>query len=402
MNRHFAKAVAVSLLMLLLSGVSACGSLTDLYPTVTPSVTLTPTLTPTSTLTPTPTLSPTPTNTPTETPPPTQTPTPTLTPSPTATPTLTPTSTETPLPPPVATLNPQGVVGLGVYTVDVPYDGFDSVYHFEAQAKHKMAYVLWFQTWGDADRDFARGRVWDAYRHGLTPVITWEPWKRDFTNPVATQPEFTLQTIAAGSQDDYIRSWARSAASLGVPIVIRFAHEQSTEPGVRSWYPWQGDPEGYRGAFRHIVQIFREEGATNVQFFWSGMWLHQWAEEYYPGDDVVDWIGTTILNHGTGISEDWAAWRTFDDLFAVQYQAAVQWGKPVMIVELGTAEQGGDKADWLRDTFSSLPTKYPLVRAVLLFEVASDREWPNVDWSIASSPQSLTAFREAITDPYYK
>jgi len=39
---------------------------------------------------------------------------------------------------------------------------------------------------------------------------------------------------------------------------------------------------------------------------------------------------------------------------------------------------------------------------VLLFEVQSDREWPNINWSVASSPKSLAAFREAITHPYFK
>jgi len=391
--------VQIGLTSLLVAG---CGPVAGEYPTVTPSATHTSTATATVTTTPTPTATPTVTATPTATPTPTHTASPTLTPTPTSTPTITPTPSRTPLPPPVATLNPQGTVGLGIYTVDVPYDNFDSVYRFESQVRHKMSYVLWFQAWGDGDSAFARGRIWDAHRRGLIPVITWEPWRRDFTNTVATQPDFTLQAIAAGLQDEYIRSWARSAATMNVPIVIRFAHEQSTEPGVRSWYPWQGDPVGYREAFRHIVEVFREEGADNVEFFWSAMWLHQWADEYYPGADVVHWVGTTILNHGTEIPEDWAEWRTFSRLFDVQYQAALQWNKPIMIVELGTASAGGDKAQWLRDAFTALPASYPQVRAVLLFEVRSDREYPSINWSIAETPASLAAFRESVNTPYYR
>jgi endoglucanase len=132
------------------------------------------------------------------------------------------------------------------------------------------------------------------------------------------------------------------------------------------------------------------------------MWLHEWAPAYYPGGDVVDWVGTTILNHGTDIPEEWAQWFTFDTLLARQYDAAMQWGKPFIVVEMGSAEQGGDKAAWLRDAFGSLETRYPLVRAVLLFEIGQDREYPNVNWSVASSPESLAAFRLAIRDPYFK
>jgi hypothetical protein len=302
----------------------------------------------------------------------------------------------------VATLNPTGQVGLGVYLDDVPFDDFASVYRFESMLGHKMEYVLWFHAWGDSDRAFPSHHVWLANQMGLTPVLTWEPWSRNFDDPTATQPEYTLQSISAGNHDAYIRSWAQAAKALDVPVVIRFAHEQSTEPGVRSWYPWQGDPEGYRAAFRHIVSVFREEGANNAQFLWSAMWLNGWADQYYPGGDVVDYVGTTVLNHGTAATADWAEWRTFYELFSGQYQAALQWNKPIIITEVATAEQGGDKALWLQECFGSLKTDYPLVRGVLLLEVTSDREWPAINWSVASSAESLAAFREAISDPYFR
>lgn len=360
------------------------------------------TLLPTDTPVPTPTW--TATSAPTGTPTPTAsaTPTATATPTNTATSTPSPTPTNTPTPTPVATLNAAGRVGLGAYLDGTPYDGFAGVAGFEAMLKHKMQYALWFQSWGDSGSAFPAQSVMLAAQKKLTPVITWEPWKRDFANPTAPQPEYSLAGIASGAHDDYIRAWARGARLAGVPIVLRFAHEQSTQPGALSWYPWQGDPEGYKAAFRHVATLFRQEGAKNVQFLWSAMWLSEWANQYYPGDDVVDLVATTVLNHGTGANSSWAKWRTFDELFDPQYQAALRWGKPILITELATAEQGGDKAAWLRDCFTSLRPKYPLVQGVLLFEVQSDREWPNINWSVASSPKSLAAFREAITHPYFK
>lgn len=302
----------------------------------------------------------------------------------------------------MATLNPQGQVGLGIYTTDVPDDGFASVYRFEKLVEKKMEYVLWFQAWGDEDAAFPAEAVRAAANMGLKPVITWEPWKRQFEDPTADQPTYSLDTIDEGEHDEYIRSWARGIRSVGIPIVLRFAHEHSTEPGTKSWYPWQGDPDGYQAAFRRIANLFREEGAEEVEFLWSAMWLDSWAAEYYPGDDVVDWVGTTILNHGSGAEASWAEWRTFDDLFGPQYQAALRWGKPIMVTELATAEQGGDKAAWLRDCFSSLEESYPLVEAVLLFEVESDREWPEINWSIASSEESLIAVKQAIAGPHFR
>jgi beta-mannanase len=288
-----------------------------------------------------------------------------------------------------------------VYLENSPYDNYAAVGAFEALLKHKMAYVLWFQSWGD-DPEFRSDWVLLAAQKGLIPVITWEPWKRDFVTPWVVQPEYALETITAGQHDDYLRSWARAAKAAGVPIVLRFAHEQSTRIGARPWYPWQGDPESYRDAFRHIVAIFRQEEADNVRFLWSAMWLQLYAEAYYPGDDVVDIVGTTILNHGLGATADWAGWRTFDYLFSPEYIVAEKLGKPVMITEMATAEQGGDKPAWLRDAFSSIRTRYTLVEAVLLLEMPVDREWPVINWSVASSPASLAAFEEAIADPTFK
>jgi beta-mannanase len=302
----------------------------------------------------------------------------------------------------VATLNLAGRVGLGLYSEGVPYDGFASVEAFERLTRHKMEYVLWFQAWGDEDRGFPTEWLKLAAERELVPVITWEPWKRDFQDPTTIQPDYALAGIAAGQHDAYIRAWAEEARALGVPFVLRFAHEQSTEPGLRPWYPWQGDPQAFRAAFRHIVEVFRSAGAHNVQFLWSGMWLNSWAEQYYPGHDVVDWVGTTVLNHGLGANAAWAQWRTFEELFVGQYQAAQQWGKPLMLTELASAEQGGDKAAWLRDCFSQLRTKYPLVRGVLLLEAQSDREWPAINWSVSSSPASLEAFTEATNDAHFR
>ena len=310
--------------------------------------------------------------------------------------------TATLAPTPVATLNPAGRIGLGVFADGTPYDGYAAVRRFEALVGHKMEFALWFQAWGDADRTFPAHWVELAAENGLTPVITWEPWERDFAGPTVVQPGYTLAGIATGEHDAYLRAWAQAAEAAGVPVIVRFAHEQSTEPGQKSWYPWQGDPDAYRAAFRHIVAVFREERAKNVQFLWSAMWLQLYAPLYYPGDDAVDLVGTTVLNHGDVPPEAWGRWRSFEEIFAPQYQAALQWGKPVMITELATAEQGGDKAAWLEACFRSLRESYPLVRGVLLFEVQSDREWPLINWSVASSESSLAAFREAIADPIFR
>lgn len=254
--------------------------------------------------------------------------------------------------------------------------------------------VLIFNAWGDADRDFPTALVSQAHEQGRDVILTSEPWTRDFSNPNRPQPEYSLRSIADGLHDEYLRNWARQAAILNIPFIYRFAQEQSTDVGLLDWYPWQGDPDGYVAAFRHIHQIFQEEGVTNVRFMWSAFFHSEDAPQYYPGDDVVDIIGTTVLNHGSEIPESYAQWFDFEYLMRNQYEMITSnWpDKPIYIAELASAEQGGSKSDWLMEAFVRFSAEYTQVEGVMLIH-GVDFKYPMVDWSINSSNEALFAMQ---------
>lgn len=302
---------------------------------------------------------------------------------------------------------PDQGVAMGAY-FDPWGEGFQVFDEFEAITGADLKYALWFQAWGDDyDKAWDAEKVQDAWNHGLIPVITWEPWTRAFGNTAELQAEFSFQSILDGQHDDYINSWAIGAANAGHPIIIRFAHEQSL--AEREWYPWQADPEGFKAATCYLYEHFQAAGATNVQFMWSGMFYDRpITQEFYP-EGCVQIIGTTVLNHGptprTVYGRRWGEWWTFDTLFAPQYDVLQQYGLPIMITELGSAEQGGNKAQWITDTYQSIEHHYPLVRGVLLTENI-DREYSTIpdaiiNWSVFSSPDALRAFINAMTNPYY-
>ena len=58
----------------------------------------------------------------------------------------------------------------------------------------------------------------------------------------------------------------------------------------------------YRNAYRRVVGIFREEGATNVAFVMVYMgWTFDGRSgrdplAWWPGDDVIDWVGSDPYN----------------------------------------------------------------------------------------------------------
>jgi beta-mannanase len=217
---------------------------------------------------------------------------------------------------------------------------------------------------------------------GAVPMITWEPQRT------------SLSDIAAGRTDRYLRSSARDAARFGKQILVRFAHEMNGD-----WYSWgvqANSPRTYIRAWRRIVRIFRQEGARNVRFVWSPNADDEHLGRFrrlYPGDAWVDWVGLSGFSWGG--PWDWEGAR---DIFQGSYRAITRMTKkPFMIAETGVSELGGDKSQWIRWTFAKDLPRMPRVRAVVWFN--GRERW--ADFSVASTPRSLRAFRAAVASPRY-
>src|SRR6185503_14688316 len=100
-------------------------------------------------------------------------------------------------------------------------------------------------------------------------------------------------------------------------------------------YPWSGtDPSLYRAAFRHVVEVFRSEGADNARWVWSPAGEAR-ALDFYPGDDVVDYVGLTVLGDARWDAElGFEPRQTMADVLRPRYARFAALGKPIMIAEL--------------------------------------------------------------------
>ena len=93
------------------------------------------------------------------------------------------------------------------------------------------------------------------HKHGVIPFVQIDP------------TDASVAAIAAGTYDAYLRSYADSVRNFRHAVVIGFGHEMNA-----SWYSW-----GYKhvpaptfvAAWRHIVTLFRNEGADNVTWLWT-------------------------------------------------------------------------------------------------------------------------------------
>ncbi len=245
------------------------------------------------------------------------------------------------------------------------------------EAGRDPAIIHWYRDWND--KLIYTSELANVEDHGAVPLISWEPHGRP------------LRAIASGSYDAFIRTSARDAAAWGKPILLRFAHEMNGD-----WYPWGTDGNSartYKRAWRHIVSVFRSEGADNVRFVWSPN-VKDGGEfpfaRLFPGDRWVDWVALDGYNFGA----EHGSWQSFPEVFRSSYRSLKKLTrKPMMIAEVSSNEAGGNKATWTTRALScQLPKLFPRIRALVWF----DRAYGGVDWRIDSSSAARTAFRRAI------
>lgn len=257
---------------------------------------------------------------------------------------------------------------------------------FEHEVGWRPVVVQSFKTFDQAPIYFPQ---LDGIRNnGAVPMITWEP-------QTSSEERISLAKIAGGYYDGYLKDAARTAAAWGKPLMIRFGQEMNG-----SWYPWSpahGNPaRSFVRAWRHIVNVFRREGAHNVKWVWTPYVLTDGDlpfARFYPGDKYVDWAGLNGYNWGGAFP-----WQSFRELFARSYHKLMRiTSRPLIVGEVGCGEIGGNKAAWVRAMFRHDVPRMPHIRAIVWFDDTD----PKGDLRIDTSGAALSAFRRWTGEPIY-
>jgi len=289
-------------------------------------------------------------------------------------------------------------IQFGLYDPRCP-PGFEIIDQLEHRLGVPVGFIGWYQAWGSASSACPTVAIMETCRRGSAPLITWEPWMlpEDLPSGIRRhdQPDFFLRAIASGLHDRYVRSWARSLAAVKKRLHLRPMHEMNG-----NWYPWGGAVNGnsapaFVEAWRYLRRTFREEGAHNVAWVWCPYaqsvpdTVENALEQYFPGAAQVDWLALDGYNWGG--TQPWSSWQSFVQVFRPAYERLIRLSPtlPVMIAEMGCAEEGGNKAAWISEALERLFSEFTRVQAVVWFNV--DKE---CDWRIDSSPDSLGAFRK--------
>jgi hypothetical protein len=296
---------------------------------------------------------------------------------------------------------PKGDIYWGAFRQGAPYDT-SLVQQLADQVGYRPAIVMWYQEWW-GQPDFPTVQAAWLYDEGIVPMISWEPWRppTQFGALVVNQPQYRLSRIAGGAFDSYITKYAEQIKAYGGPVIMRPFHEMDG-----FWYPWGGTVNGntpaeFVAAWRHIWDIFNKVGASNVTWIWSVNHIsvpdtaNNQIQDYWPGSKYVDWVGYSGFNWGT--SSPLSTWAGFDAVYQQRYQDLLQYGKPIMITEMGCPEVGGNKAEWITQAFQTLKASYPQISAVVWYDKADSALR---QWQIDSSAASLAAFKSVISQPW--
>ena len=236
-----------------------------------------------------------------------------------------------------------------------------------------LAYYGWPTDWTGSvtQADLAASRI---------PLISWEPHNIDFAK------------IIDGSLDATIIARANGSKALGKKFFLDFAAEMNGDEA------WSGNNAAlYVSAYRHIHDLFVAAGANNVVWAWCPNVTdtdggNRTTMDYYPGDAYVDWTGVDGYNWGTKNG----GWQTFQQVFQNIYPLLAARKKPILIGEMASAEAGGDKGKWIDDILPTLRNRFPLIKAVVWFDINKE-----ADWRISSSAASEAAFIRMVNNPYF-
>lgn len=329
------------------------------------------------------------------------------------------------LPPASATLPSTHSAGIaiGVYQPAAdPFSHGTAVDQYTKEVGRKPSFAWFSVKWQNANTgDYQQfdPRLLDQLRtRGIMPGLTWDASKGSALTK--NQSNFSWKAIASGKHDVYITRVARAAANYGHPFLLRTLHEMNGP-----WYPWGYNAEGqvntnpadFVTSWKHVVDIFRKEGATNVQFVWclaAGILDSDLINQYgdilknlYPGDDYVDWIALDGYSN-LGATPD----RSLQDVFLPSYQFLKTFThRPMIFYEVGALENPEDpmaKANWITKGFlTAIPTVFSDVKAVNWFNGSSDKnpakpDKPIVNWAVNTSRNSLNAWKQVVSSPLYQ
>ncbi|HTQ87911.1 MAG TPA: glycosyl hydrolase [Streptosporangiaceae bacterium] len=272
-----------------------------------------------------------------------------------------------------ATLTPELASYLGAFEPGAP-PGYAPVAGFARVAGRQPNLIGYYSGWAQPfDLAFAQM----MHEHGVVPFVQIDP------------TDASVAAVAAGTYDEYLRAYAGRVRDFGHAVVIGFGHEMNAP-----WYSWgygHTPPGTFVAAWRHIVTLFRDQGAQNVTWLWTLQADEAGTgpvRDWWPGAQYVTWVGIDGYYYRPG------------DRFATVFgttigQVRAFTGKPVLLSETAVGPRAGQFAE-IQDLFHGMATYKTL--GLVWFDKPQHGGVYRQDWRIEDNVQAEISFRLGVRD----
>jgi glycosyl hydrolase family 26 len=272
-----------------------------------------------------------------------------------------------------ATLSPELASYLGAFEPGAP-PGYAPAAAFAKAAGRQPNLLGYYSGWAQPfDMAFARM----MRTHGVVPFVQIDP------------TDASVAAIAAGTYDEYLRAYAGRVRDFGHAVVIGFGHEMNAP-----WYSWgygHTPPGTFVAAWRHIVTLFRDEGAQNVTWLWTLQADEPGTgpiQDWWPGARYVTWVGVDGYYYRPSDRFATVFGKTIDQVRAFT-------GKPVLLSETAVGPRAGQFAE-IQDLFHGMATYKTL--GLVWFDKPQHDGIYHQDWRIEDNVQAEISFRLGVRD----
>jgi mannan endo-1,4-beta-mannosidase len=260
----------------------------------------------------------------------------------------------------------------GVFEPGVPKT-FAPVAEFARQTRIRPAIVLWYSGLDTFPAEFAE----TVAEHGATPFVQINPGK------------ISMSAVAAGQYDGWINAYAASVRAYRGPVLISWAAEANGP--WDSWGHTHTPASTWVAAWRHVVTVFRRDGAVNAGWVWTMNAVNLSdtptpLREWWPGSAYVTWAG--IDGYYYRPSDTWAS--VFAPAVA-QIKAITD--DPILIGETAVDPSPSAPAQ-IEGLFASARRDH--LAGVVWFDQAQHAPPYHDDWHLADNPAALSAYRSAV------
>jgi hypothetical protein len=261
---------------------------------------------------------------------------------------------------------------------------------YEETVGRKVAWIYFSNNWYETSLFSLETATWIRER-GALPFIRLM-LRSSLENPTP-DPRYTLDAILNGTFDTELKAWGQAAKSFGTPLIVEWGTEMNG-----FWFAWNATWNGretgaekFRKAYRHVVETIRSQGATNITWVFhvndSDNPDEPWnaLELYYPGDDVVDWLGVSVYSAQSPEDDYWTNFT--EQLDTVMPRLTNLADKPVFVLEFGATLNNplGDQAQWGDEALAALfSNRWPTIKGF---------SWWNERWQNDDNPANDTTMR---------